>query len=171
MVERNLAIVAVTVIAGAFYHFALLTAVLKYVGVADLFDFERILAWVALSYFLAAALRIFAGGALWWVEPSGRVLYLISVVATVLGTLGVTQLFVVNLGTAIFLVAPFPPLVIAALLFRGRIAELFEDQVFQTVVKTSTRSKRPYDGVFWIACATLLLFSGLALAFARELMN
>lgn len=167
--ERNLAIVGSTVIVGAFCHFALLTAVLEQAsGLAALLDFTRILAWVALSYFVAAALRIFAGALLWWADRLGRVLYMISVGATVLGTV---MVLISKPSISPFLLALFPPLVITALLWRGAIARLFADPQFQTVVKLATRSQRPYDGVFWGAHACLLLIAGLALALARSIMT
>lgn len=167
-VERNLAILGSTVIAGAFCHFALLTGVLKQAsGLAALLDFQRLLAWIALSYFLAAALRIFAGALLWWADRIGRVLYLISVGATVFGTVLV---LISKPSISPYLLTLFPPLLLVTVLFRGPIAELFADQRFQTVIKTNTRSKRRYDGVFWAAHGVLLVIGGFALAVARKLM-
>jgi hypothetical protein len=167
-VERNLAILGSTVAIGALWHFALLAAALKQAsGLAVVFDFERLLAWIVLSYFVAATLRIFAGATLWWADRIGRVLYLISVGATVLGTV---MVLISKPAISPFLLVLFPPLVIVTLLFRGPIAELFADQRFQAVIKPNTRSKRSYDGVFWAAHVVLLLLGGLALAVARSIM-
>jgi hypothetical protein len=170
IVERNLAIVGLVVAVGSFYNFALFAVVAREAVTLDqLIDFTRFMGPAALSFFLAGAVRIFAGMTLWWADRLGRTLHLIGVGATVIGSLLV---FVSNpLGAQAYLLNLIPAIAILSLLWTGPIAKLFTDAEFQAEVKPNTRSQRPYDAVFWAALVIVLLFGGGGIALMRMIMT